>query len=271
MSNISIAEILKIHDKWIQASEFEKFVSEKLKIGERHAHNLVKKATNKKEILRVELPNRTVLYGLAEFGPIRKAVVEGHSRQLIPALRKIAGIVESKYSVSGAEEYTSPEDMKILVEMAERYLREDSELGELFESYEQKNEEAGQKKIVFTDGLMKKLTKELGETVNTKKAMRLQSFVGDNLPSLICNHMLYGSPTDLKREGEGIWFGDNLVAKGDEVFGKIDEFVKRETADESNITAIKQIEKIELDAFEAQRKLQPEIRNLIMRIKSENQ
>lgn len=193
------------------------------------------------------------------------------SRQLIPALRKIAGIVGSKYSVSGAEEYASPEDMKILVEMAEGYLREHSELRELFENYKQKNEEAGQRKMVFTDGLMKKLTKELGETVNTKKAMRLQNFVGGNLPSLICNHMLYGSPTHLYREGRKIWFGDNLVAKGDDVFSKIDGFVKRETADESNVTAMKQIQKIELDAFEAQRKLQPEIRNLIIRIKSENQ
>jgi hypothetical protein len=70
VSNISVAEILRIYRKWAQASEFEEFISQKLKISIRHAHNLVKKATSNGEIMRVELPNRNVIYGLAEFGPI---------------------------------------------------------------------------------------------------------------------------------------------------------------------------------------------------------
>lgn len=196
--------------------------------------------------------------------------VEGYSRQMIPALRKIAGIVEPKYSVSGEEEYTSPEDMKILVEMTKDALRKDPKLRELFENFEQKNEEVEQMKIVFTDVLMKKLTKELGKTVNAKKATRLQSFVGDKLPSLICNHMLCGSLPDLYVEDKEIWLGGRRVAKEDKDFSKIDEFVKRETADESNITTLEQIKKIKLDALEAQRKLRLEIRKLIIRIKLEN-
>jgi len=193
------------------------------------------------------------------------------SRQLIPALRKIAGIVESKYTMSGVEEYVSSEDMRLLEKDAEDYLREDPKLRKLFEDYRIKKEKAEQEKRILTDDLMKKLTKEFGETLNAKKAVKLQNFVRKNLPSLICNHVLYGSPTHLYREGEGVWFGDSLVGKGnDQLSSKIDEFVKRETSDQSNISTIEQIKKAEHETLEAQRKLQPEVRKLIIRMKSEN-
>ena len=71
MSNISVAEILKIHDHWIGAEEFVKLVSKKLGIGERMAYIKIKKAWAKNEIMKVILPNRAVLYGLKEFGPIK--------------------------------------------------------------------------------------------------------------------------------------------------------------------------------------------------------
>jgi hypothetical protein len=78
MSTISIAETLKLFGKWAKATEFENFVSTKRKITLRHAHNLVKKAVANREILRVQLPNGTVLYGLPEFGPTEPiSVVEG--------------------------------------------------------------------------------------------------------------------------------------------------------------------------------------------------
>jgi len=70
MSNITVAETLKIHGKWIEAKPFASLVSEKLKISERMAYIKIKKATEKKEILKIPLPNRTVLYGLADFGPL---------------------------------------------------------------------------------------------------------------------------------------------------------------------------------------------------------
>lgn len=276
MSNISVVDILKIHGKWIQASKFESFVSEKMKISERYAHNLIKKACKEKQILRVELPNRAVIYGLAEFGPIEQAVVEGSSarsmlsRQLIPALREIAGIIAPRYSVSGgAEEYVSPEDMKLLVKVAEDYLKADPELQRPFEDFREKNEEVAQAKKSFIDSLMDKLTQKFGKelVVEPIKESKYQSFVGRNIPSLICSHMLYGAPTDLKPDGEKIWYGDSLVAKGRHFLESIEEFIKHESEDKSNIETIEQIEKKEDEAHKAQLKFQPEIRKLIIRIK----
>lgn len=68
MSNITVAEILRIHGKWIKSKEFAQLVSEKLRISERMAYLEIKKAWRKKEILKIPLPDRTVLYSLQEFG-----------------------------------------------------------------------------------------------------------------------------------------------------------------------------------------------------------
>jgi len=69
VSNISVAEILKIHGKWIEGKPFAEFIAQKKRITERHAYNLIKDASEHHEILRSSLQNRTVLYGLSEFGP----------------------------------------------------------------------------------------------------------------------------------------------------------------------------------------------------------
>ena len=69
MINISVAELLKIQGEWIEGKPFAEFIAEKKKISERHAYILIKKAWKNNEILRLPLPNRTVLYGLSEFGP----------------------------------------------------------------------------------------------------------------------------------------------------------------------------------------------------------
>jgi len=68
MSNITVAEILKIHGDWIKSKDFIQLVSQKLAISERMAYLKIKEATENNEILKVTLPNRTVIYGLAEFG-----------------------------------------------------------------------------------------------------------------------------------------------------------------------------------------------------------
>jgi hypothetical protein len=69
MSNISVAEILKMHGKdWIKSEDFVNLVSGKLKISERQAYNKIKEAWKKREILKSTLPDRTVIYGLPEFG-----------------------------------------------------------------------------------------------------------------------------------------------------------------------------------------------------------
>ena len=65
MSNVSVADILKIHGKWIESSQLIDLVVKKLKISQRQAYRYIKKD---KQILKLVLSDRTVLYGLGEFG-----------------------------------------------------------------------------------------------------------------------------------------------------------------------------------------------------------
>src|SRR3990170_5464227 len=69
MEDISPREILSKHGKWIGATEFAKLVAEKRSITERQAKNLMSEAYHAKEIKKHVFSDRTVIYGLTEFGP----------------------------------------------------------------------------------------------------------------------------------------------------------------------------------------------------------
>jgi len=68
MSNMTVADILKIHGNWIKAEEFVDLVSQKLNIKERQAYRKIKEAVENHEISKETLKDRTVIYGLPEFG-----------------------------------------------------------------------------------------------------------------------------------------------------------------------------------------------------------
>ena len=118
MSNISVAEILKIHGKWIRSEDFVNLVSEKLNISPRHAYNKIKKALKNGEILRQTLPDRTVIYGLPEFGEIPKDYREKHGEKEIELTIKLPPsdeeerqreaelrYIAKKYGLSNLESY----------------------------------------------------------------------------------------------------------------------------------------------------------------------
>lgn len=65
MLNVSVADILKILGEWTESSKFVDEVAKRLKVSGRQAYRIIKKD---KQILKLVLPDRTVLYGLAEFG-----------------------------------------------------------------------------------------------------------------------------------------------------------------------------------------------------------
>jgi hypothetical protein len=71
MNSISVAEMLKLKGKWTVSKEFVSFVAEKLGTSERMAYIKIKKALAKNEIIKATLQDRTVLYGLPEFGAPR--------------------------------------------------------------------------------------------------------------------------------------------------------------------------------------------------------
>lgn len=71
---MSVADILRMHGKWIEASEFTKLVTKKQNISDRHAYRKIKQACKEKEIRRVVYPDRSVVYGLSEWRPFREQV-----------------------------------------------------------------------------------------------------------------------------------------------------------------------------------------------------
>lgn len=193
-----------------------------------------------------------------------------HSHKLISALRRIAEIIWPRYVVAPQKEYVSAEDMEILEKCAEDHLRAYPEIWRFLEDSKRIREKVERERGRFCANLMEKLRKEFEKEpiVESNKASRYQSFVKNNIPLLIYTHIVYGSPTALRLEGEKIWFGDRLVAEGSHLSNSIREFIKRETEDEFNIEAARRIKKIEEDAFIPQQKLQQEIRKLVLRIES---
>ncbi len=93
MSNVSVAEMLKILGKWTKSKPFAEFVAEKKRISERQAYNLIKKAWENHEIIKETLRNRVVLYGLAEFGqPIKEFSEYSKLMEELKEISKIAVI-----------------------------------------------------------------------------------------------------------------------------------------------------------------------------------
>src|SRR5208283_3120138 len=69
MDKTSPREVLLRHGRWVSATEFAKLVAEKKNVSERQAKTLISKAHLGHAIERHAFSDRTVIYGLAEFGP----------------------------------------------------------------------------------------------------------------------------------------------------------------------------------------------------------
>jgi len=69
MDEVSPREVLLKHGRWVGATEFAKLVAEKRSVSDRQAKTLISKAYFDREIRKHVFPDRTVIYGLAEFGP----------------------------------------------------------------------------------------------------------------------------------------------------------------------------------------------------------
>ena len=94
MINASPREVLLRHGRWIGASDFAKLVADKRGVSERHAKTLISKAYSDGEIKKHNFPDRTVIYGLAEFGPptsepIRLGIGEPEVERVRKALEEL--------------------------------------------------------------------------------------------------------------------------------------------------------------------------------------
>lgn len=69
MEKVSVHEILLKRGKWTSSEKLVKLVANKRGITQRQAYTLIKKACDSKEIKKHVFHDRTVIYGLEEFGP----------------------------------------------------------------------------------------------------------------------------------------------------------------------------------------------------------
>lgn len=197
----------------------------------------------------------------------------GHARLLIPALGELAGFATPPYSIQPLQErYASLDDMKILKSCAETHLKAYPEIWGLLEDCRKIMENVNSRREEFMYGLKIKLEKEFGELMDPNQGLRLQSFVGSNIPSSIFSHMRYYSQIsyDKKKDGKVLWLdGSIMVAKGEDVLlSKVSAFIEHELKEEQNIQVVRAIEGIERTYLDTQRELQSEIRKLILKIES---
>jgi len=191
-----------------------------------------------------------------------------HSLSLIPALRQIARIAVLRYSTMG--EYVNEQDMRLFIDCARDHLRYYPDVWKLIVERIKIDEKAERMEEKFRLNLMEKLKSEFsGEPIvepGTERKRR--SFIGANIPSLICSRLLYDSPTEIKLEDEEIWFGGSLIAKGTHLLNGVREFVSHETEEPLNIETVRQIEKTRNSTIEIRQEIEREIRKIILRIES---
>ncbi|MHA1711326.1 MAG: hypothetical protein ACTSUS_04590 [Candidatus Freyarchaeota archaeon] len=194
-----------------------------------------------------------------------------HSRRLIPGLRLVAGLSRTRrYSVVGEEvEYLTPWEAERLRQCALDHLRCYPELWKLYEEHERLDEIAEKTRSKLIRSIEGRLRGEFkGEhIVDPGKVSRLRRFVGSNVPSLVVSRILYGSPREPRPEGDELWFGAYLVAKGPpELHERIEAFI--EVEEKSNIKAAEEVRRAEREALEARGRLQLAVEALIHRVES---
>lgn len=192
-----------------------------------------------------------------------------HSRHLIPALRQIARIETSRYATKEGE-YINEQDMRLLIDCARSHLRYYPDLSKLIDRRAGIEENAELMEEDLRLDLFENLKKKFNDEtiVNPDKGIKCRSFIGSNIPSQICNCLLYGKPAQVKLEDEKILFG-NLIAKGSHLLNGVREFVNREIDDMSNIEVAKRIEKALKSAFAIGLEIERETRKIILGIESD--
>ena len=187
----------------------------------------------------------------------------GHSNKLIPALRRIAG-----------EKYYGEEDniwkiLRINDECLESHLMAYPEIYEDLQEYRKLKHKVEQDKKQLMTQLNGKVKKAFGEKITEDlKTLYSKSYVRKNIPSLIYRIIASKSSPPIRVEREEIVVGDVVVAGGSHLFDEIREFLLREIGDESNISTIYQIEKMEEEALNLQKRYQKRTLELIMKINS---
>ena len=187
-----------------------------------------------------------------------------HSRKLIPALRRVAGDIYYDEEENHILGYLQAND-----ECAESHLGVYPEIYTPLEEYKILKQKIEQKRERLLIELDEKVKGVFGEkTIEKNPTLFSENYVRDNIPSLI--YQLISSKKDVSvRNFRGeIRVGASSVGHGSQFFDKIKQFLNSEIRNESNISAISQIEKMKKESFKLQKEFQRKTMDLIMRINS---
>lgn len=205
-----------------------------------------------------------------------------HSRDLIPALENITGIVRGKYSLDVDMERGFHINQDLLKTYAKEHLRHYPEIWKALENYEVKKE--GEEKMIkaFKDNLQSRLNSTLNQEPKWSEGeMRLTDNKDiPSIPDLIYDCILNEQTADsinLKFERGEIWFRGYLVAKGndpehlkEEISDEIKEFLKKEISDEisdkSNIQRVDAIKRSARESLKIRETIRPKVEELVMKI-----
>lgn len=191
-----------------------------------------------------------------------------HSNKLISALRRIAG----EHWIEDNEEDTILGYKKRNDECAESHLVAYPEIFKLLqESQKLKNKGEQEKEQLFSrlDEKVKKVFgKKLIEITHRLYYESNENFVRNNISSLIFHMLKSKRSIPIRIHKEEIAIGEVLVARGSHFFEKIKNLVMDETEDQSNISTMTRIEKIEEESSKIQKKLRRKVLDLVMRINS---
>lgn len=192
-----------------------------------------------------------------------------HSYSLIPAFRQIARIVTSRYT-SNEGKYISENDMRLRIDCARDHLSSYPDTWELIVERTTREEKADRMEEALRLNLMEKLKNDFSDEpiVDPGKPRKHRSFIGSTIPVLIIRHLLYGEPEQIKLEGEEIWFGGSLAAKGTHLLNGVKDFVNRESEDKSNIEAVRSLEIVRSSASALGPEIEREVRKIMYRVES---
>ncbi|MBA7713922.1 hypothetical protein ES703_122933 [subsurface metagenome] len=194
-----------------------------------------------------------------------------HSRNLIPALRHIAGIRSPRYNTAQQETYVSVEYMEILVSCVNSHLVEYPKIWKLLSDYKLVESKWWRMKDLFKIKVLEKLKNKFKDEplIDPYKEGRPRSFIGSNIPHVINNCISLDSSPEIDLTSNGkIWHGRTRLARGSHLLNRVREFVNCETNDPDNIEAVRRQYEILPDNSETKQKIDHEIRILILRIEA---
>ena len=209
--------------------------------------------------------NKYCWYFYVNFLDENYAVKLNHSRELIPALRRIAG----DYGCYDDQEKTILKYARNKDECVESHLIAYPEIFGIYQEFQnlkRKMEAEKEQFLTKLNGRLKKAFREIKIADTYPRTSEI--YVRKHISSLIYRIVENKSSPHLRVVGEYILVGDIQVARGSHLFERIKEFLMRETEDESNISIINRIEKREKDFSIIQNKLRKKMLELIMKINS---